>query len=127
MKIAVATDDFTTVTGHVGRCNGFLIFEVESGEVKSKEERENAFTHHKQSGGEHKHDHSHGHGHSALAEGLKDCQKLICRGAGWRLVNDLNEIGVEVLLTKEELAEEAAIKLEKGELVVDENLKCHSH
>ena len=57
MKVAVATDDFVNVTGHVGRCNGFLVFEIEEGKIVNVENRENNFTNHKRS--EH---HSHDHG-----------------------------------------------------------------
>ncbi len=41
MKVAVATDDFVNVTGHVGRCNGFLVYEIEDGKVINVENREN--------------------------------------------------------------------------------------
>lgn len=37
MKIAVATDDFKTVTGHVGRCNGFLVYEILDGKIVNQE------------------------------------------------------------------------------------------
>ena len=129
MKIAIATDDYLNVTGHVGRCAGFLVYEVEKGEIISEEKRENNFTNH---GRGHVHGHSHNHehgksGHERLAEGLNDCSHLICHGAGWRVVEDLKSQNVEVVLTREEDAKSAAIKLEKGELIIDENLTCHSH
>ena len=133
MKIAIATDDYVNVTGHVGRCAGFLVYEVENGEIKNEEKRENNFTNHGR-GGEHGHGKGHGHnnehgkgGHQRLAEGLSDCSHLICHGAGWRLVDDLKSENVELVLTPETDAKTAAVKLEKGELIIDENLTCHSH
>jgi len=135
MKIAVATDNFIDVTGHVGRCRGFLIFDVENGEIKSKEERKNLFTRHGRdanSEGEHEHHHhaeghGHGHSHSALSEGLSDCSHLICHAAGWRLVEDLTKAGVETIFTTEINAEETVIKFEKGELEINEDGSCHAH
>ena len=130
MKIAIATDDYLNVTGHVGRCAGFLVYEVENGEIIKEEKRENSFTNHgKGKEKEHgHHNHEHGkNGHARLAEGLNDCSHLICHGAGWRLVDDLKSENIQLVLTKEIIAKNAAIKLEQGELITDESLKCHSH
>ena len=125
MKIAIATDDFTTITGHVGRCNGFLIYDVENGVIKDIEQRENEFTHHKVS---HEHSHNeHGHSHSKLVEGLSDCSHLICKSAGWRLQEDFERAEKELIFTNEEIAEEAAIKFSKNELIINSNGACHSH
>lgn len=132
-KIAIATDDFKTVTAHVGRCEGFLVFEVDNGEIKSREKRENNFTNHGRGRGGHGHGHGHGHGaehrngHQRLAEGLSDCTHLICKGMGWRLVEDLTRENITPIITSEEDAETAAIKLEKGELEILDDAECHAH
>ena len=65
MKIGIATDDFMTVTGHIGRCNGFIIYEIENGVIVSREQKENVFTNHKI--GEHQEHHRAG-----LLAGLPD-------------------------------------------------------
>ena len=105
MKIAIATDDFVNVTGHVGRCKGFLIYEIEGGKIISKENLENTFTHHKMGVHHHHregHDHGQGHhGHEYLAEGLSGCSHLICNAAGWRLVDELKQNNIEVIFTNE--------------------------
>jgi predicted Fe-Mo cluster-binding NifX family protein len=44
MKIAVSTDDYITVSGHVGRCKGFMIFEIENGEILKVQKRDNNFS-----------------------------------------------------------------------------------
>ena len=109
MKVAVATDDFVNVTGHVGRCNGFLVYEIEV------ESRQNNFTNHKKSehhSHDHGHEHSHGHSHSALVDGLSDCSHLICTAAGWRMQNDFKDVGKELIFTNEKIAEIAALKLQ---------------
>lgn len=129
MKIAIATDDYVNVTGHVGRCGGFLVYDVENGKILNTEKRENNFTNHGK-GHSHGHHHNHEHGksgHERLAEALSDCSHLICHGAGWRLVEDLKSKNIELVLTRESDAMSAAIKLEKGDLVIDEDLTCHSH
>ncbi|MBK7105751.1 MAG: hypothetical protein IPH62_10745 [Ignavibacteriae bacterium] len=132
MKIAVATDDFKTVTGHVGRCNGFLVYEILDGKIVNQEKRENNFTNHKHS---HDHDHSHNHthnhehssAHSNLLDGLQDCTDLICTSAGWRLQEDFINNGKNLIFTNEEIAENAALKLFNGTLEINENGSCHSH
>ena len=128
MKIAVATDDFKTVTGHVGRCNGFLIYEVENGEILNQENRENNFTNHKKENhNSHNHSHEHGHSHSDLVDGLTDCSHLICTSAGWRLQDDFKNANKELVFTNEEIAEEAAKNFSMGTLEVNGEGACHSH
>ena len=128
MKVAVATDDFINVTGHVGRCNGFLVYEIEDGKIVNVESRENNFTNHKRSEHHsHGHEHSHGHSHSALVEGLSDCSHLICTAAGWRMENDFKNVGKELIFTDEKIAEIAALKLAEGSLQINSDGACHSH
>ncbi len=130
MKVAIATDDYKSVTGHVGRCNGFLIVTVENGEIKETEERENKFTNHGRGGHDHGQQHhgeEHKTGHQRLAEGLKDCSHLICHGVGWRLVEDLTVAGIKPILTNEEDALQAALKLENGTLEILEDAECRAH
>jgi len=129
MKIAIATDDFANVTGHVGRCNGFIVYEVEDGKIKNVEQRKNVFTNHKMHGYEDKQDHSHHHGHShaSLVEGLADCSHLICSAAGWRLQEDFSQAGKELIFTNEKSAEEAALKFSNETLTINTDGTCHSH
>ena len=129
MKIAIATDDYQSITGHVGRCNGFLVYDVQNGEIISEEKRDNNFTNHGR-GQVHAHRHGEGHGkrgHKRLAEGLNDCSHLICHGAGWRLVEALKAENIELVLTPESDASIAALKFEKGELEINNDLVCDSH
>jgi predicted Fe-Mo cluster-binding NifX family protein len=128
MKIAVATDDLKTVTGHVGRCNAFIIYDVENDKIVNQEIRENNFTHHRmqEHHGEHSHEHRHEHHHSHqdLVDALKDCSHLICCGVGRRAIDDLDEKGIKVIITDEHSAEDAAIKLSKGILSTSTSLAC---
>ena len=131
MRIAVASNDNINVTGHVGKCRGFLIVDVENGEILKKEIRRNSFTDHvlgNKDTSEHGNGHGGGHGnndgHKRLAEGLKDCQYLISHGMGWKLVEDIKSFGIEPLVTSELNAETAAIRLEEGKLKMMNDLIC---
>lgn len=131
MRIAVATDDNRNVCGHVGKCRGFLIFDVESGKIVNKEIRENSFTNHFNRN-EHGEGHQHGlgrgfggnDGHKRLADGLKDCEYLVSHGMGRKLVEDFNSVGIKTIVTVERNAETAATNLELGKLRKDDNLIC---
>ena len=60
MKIALASDDGTTIAAHTGRCQGFVIYEVFDDQAVRLGYRENKFTGHARGecGSEHGHDQS---------------------------------------------------------------------
>ncbi len=125
-KIAVATDDYLTVTGHIGRCNGFIIYELAENKIVNREQKENKFTNHKI--GEHLHgSHDHTHSHSRLIDALTGCSHLICASAGWRVVEDLKNNNIEVIFTDEIDADSTAIKFAEGTLPINEDGTCHTH
>ncbi len=130
MKIAVATDDFINVSGHVGRCAGFLVYDIEKGEVVSIEERKNFFTNHSRGGNGHHSHHQHGSGHGSndghkrLAEGLQGCEYLISHGMGRRLIDEIKLFRITPIVTSESIAEVAAVKLEAGNLEMEEKFIC---
>jgi predicted Fe-Mo cluster-binding NifX family protein len=130
-KIAVASNDGTRVTGHIGRCKLFVIFTIDDSKIVNKEIRENVFTHHRQHrhNEEHHHGegHSHRHGHSGLIEALSDCKVLIFQSGGWRIIDDLKQNNIIPVLTNEPLAEEAALKYSKGELEIRDENVCNDH
>ena len=128
MKIAVATNDFSTVAGHVGRCKGFLIYEIDdNNNVVSKKEVANTFTNH--AAGAHNHHHGHGHDGSAygetarknIAEGIEYADFLICRAAGPGLVNSLAANNIRTVFTKIDSADEAVNLLISNALRQDES------
>jgi predicted Fe-Mo cluster-binding NifX family protein len=134
MKIAVASDNKTAITGHVGRCRGFLIYDVGKDKILKKEYRINSFTSHAR--GKHGSHHSDEPGkeelhradsHKNLAEGLKDCQYLISHGMGRRLVDDLSRYNIKPIITSELNPDLAVIKLLQGRLENVEDLICQGH
>jgi predicted Fe-Mo cluster-binding NifX family protein len=133
MKIAVATNDEQTVSGHIGRCRAFVVFEIEEGKIISKEFRENVFTsHHKPEAVHHEHGEGAGHNHSQLIEGLKDCSALISHGGGWRVVEDLRQNNIQPIFTDMILVDDAVRSYISGSLVHQSELTCaggnhHAH
>lgn len=137
MKVAVASDDKKTVCGHVGRCNGFQVYEVEDGVIITQEYLTNSFTNHhnkehnhgSEEGHHHHHHgrghgHGHGGGHGRLAAALEGCEYLVSAGMGDALQQDLIKHDIKPLITNETDVEEAAIKLSKGLLKHNPDLAC---
>ncbi len=140
MKIAVATNNGVNVTGHLGRCRSFIVYELENNEIKERSLRENVFTHHNRQGNgvglghhnhhgeEHGHNHGEGqHGHNELVEGLRDCQTVIFNSGGWRVVEDLRTNNIQPFLTDETDADSAVYKFIKGELEERLENRCSHH
>ena len=128
MKIAVATNDRQRVTGHIGRCKAFMVYELDGTTVLSKEVRMNTFTSH---GKPEHHDNHHGEGaghhHTNLIEGLKDCSYLISSGGGWRVVEDLKAHKITTFFTDEEFVENVVQKFSAGTLQHHTDLVCSAH
>jgi predicted Fe-Mo cluster-binding NifX family protein len=135
MKIAVASNDLKHVTGHLGRCKSFIIYEIANGKVIDKEVRQNTFTHHAQRKHHHGggnvqgngHGGGHHHSHTALVDNLKDCKTLIFQSAGQPLIQSLKEGNIIPFLTNERMADEAVEKYLNGELIESSENACSSH
>lgn len=126
-KIAIATDDGIRVTGHLGRCRSFMIYELDGDKVISKELRENVFTNHRLQQMHQHHAEGNEHSHTHLINGLKDCSYLISSGGGWRVVEDLKQNNITPVFSSINLIEEAIDKFIRGELKDDEGLICNHH
>ncbi|MGD8305846.1 MAG: NifB/NifX family molybdenum-iron cluster-binding protein [Ignavibacteria bacterium] len=127
MKIAVASNNEKNVAGHVGQCKGFLIYEIKDNNIARVDLRINKFTHHWQNEHQHQHHRGHGrggHGHGRLVEGLKDCNALIFKSGGWRMIENLQENNIKPVLTDERFADDAVNKYINGELEEKELTGC---
>jgi len=124
MKIAVVTDDGSTVAGHYGRATGYAVFTVENGAVTGSETREKA-GHHTFAG--HADDppaegapHGFGTGaenrHAAMAANITDCQVVISGGMGYGAFENLKHRGIEAIITDVTNAEEAVKLYVAGDL-----------
>ena len=129
MRIAIPTDNDQTIAAHTGRCQGFAIYDIDNGEAKKVEYRANNMTQHgyshgqNESGGRQCSHQGHGHGegnqahsHNRLLDALDDCQMMVAKGMGPRLVQDLQQHGIEVCFSMENDVRKAAESLAKGEL-----------
>jgi predicted Fe-Mo cluster-binding NifX family protein len=89
MKIAVASQNRKTVTGHAGKCRRFWIYDIEAGVAKGRQlldlRREQSF-----------HEHA-----GAEPHPLHGVQVLITGGMGEGLARRLASMGIEGLVTTE--------------------------
>ena len=106
MKIAIASDDQKSVCGHVGRCQGFLVYTADGKEITVREYRPNNFTGHATGQENHRHHgEGGGMGHPWIQTALEGCTVLISQGMGKRLWNDLAALNVTPLITDVEDAD----------------------
>lgn len=108
MKIAAITDDGMTISQHFGRAQKYLVCTVEDGKIVKTELRDK-MGHHDFTSEGHDHDHEdqRGHGfgessqrkHAQMAEAIKDCEALLCRGMGRGAYVSMEEAGIKPVVT----------------------------
>jgi len=107
MKIAVISEDGTTISQHFGRAPLYVVASVEDGKVVNKETREKAGHH---TFGEHAHSETapgerHGYDtasqnkHNMMAQTINDCQVLLAGGMGWGAYDGMKSHGIEAIIT----------------------------
>jgi len=126
MKIAVPTNDGTTVSRHFGRSAAFQVFEVQNGKITGREMRRNDAQHkHEQGDCGHHHQDSGPHSHAGIVSILAGCEIVICGGMGWRAAEALQSAGiVPVVGPVEGSAEGAVMAYLNGELAADPDAIC---
>lgn len=124
MKIAIATDDSTTISAHFGRAQYFDVFTIVENVVTARETRPKA-NHNQFVGEHHGHEHRETHGahpeslhrHNAMIQAIHDCQVLIARGMGMGAYQSLSDAGISPILTDIGRIEEALQAYLAGTLV----------
>lgn len=117
MKVAVATDGGDTISAHFGMARHYLVYDVEGGEVRSREAREKAG--HAPGATEH---HHHGAGpgtdatHSAMLSNIEDCEVVVARGMGAPMYEFIKSAGMKVFITTKSRADDAVRALAGGTL-----------
>jgi predicted Fe-Mo cluster-binding NifX family protein len=108
LKIAVVTDDGSTIHRHFGRAQYYVIYTIEDGKVLSKQQVDKPHHHNH---GHHHHepnvtqvgaDHDHHHDadrHRDMFQPLHGCKVLLTRGMGRGAFNGLQHIQVEPIIT----------------------------
>lgn len=112
MKIAVPTMDGKTISEHFGRSSWFIVFEASDGKISGREIRKNEFTPYAL--GECNHGQGHDgvhHSHAAVLSALHDCKYLLCRGIGWRAVEELKGKGIETFILEQTYPPGVAVTL----------------
>jgi len=113
MKIAVATRDAETVTGHYGKARAFAVLQIGDGAIIGREIREKPRRRAdgSPSGGEHRG----GHGRRA-AELIADCDVVIAGGMGRNAAEHLRAAGIDIVLTDVRNIDEAVLGFVAGEV-----------
>lgn len=106
MKIAVISEDGSTISQHFGRAPLYVVITVEDGAIVDKETRDKtghhsfASQHQDTAPGE-----RHGYGagaqsrHASMMESIADCQVLIAGGMGWGAYDSLKSRNIEGVVT----------------------------
>ena len=122
MKIAVPSDDGTTIAPHFGRARYFVMFDANEGKILQKELIENNPYHDDPT-----HEHGSHHSHERLVSMLSDSEVIIARGMGKRAVADLAQAGIKPVFTELESAEEAVVAFSNGTLKECAQPDCGHH
>ena len=116
MRIAIPTNDGTSISEHFGRSAAFLIFETENGRITSRAMKTNG-AHHGQGACGHHSTESKPHSHSGIVAALKGCEVVICAGMGSRAAEALKTNGVtQIVVTTPGPAEEIVSAFLAGKL-----------
>ncbi|TKJ36580.1 iron-molybdenum cofactor biosynthesis protein [candidate division LCP-89 bacterium B3_LCP] len=126
MRIAIPSDEGTNIAAHTGRAGGFVIYDIDNNQAARVEYRSNTFTAHAKgecNGEENQKHHAHSD-HGELLDALHDCQVMIARGMGPRLVMDLARRNIEVVFCESDVADTAAQQYAAGELMNTGKSSC---
>jgi predicted Fe-Mo cluster-binding NifX family protein len=128
MKIAIPTNDGTSISEHFGRSAAFLIFETANGQIKSHEMKSNGHRHsHEQGNCGHGSAEGAQHSHQAILSALDGCDVVICAGMGQRAAQTLKSSGIaQIVFTSAGPAEEAVSAYLAGKLTPKTESFCRS-
>ncbi len=115
MKIAVISEDGTTISQHFGRAPLYVVATVENGKVVNKETRNKmghqhfaAMPHAEPAHGErHGYDADSQSKHAQMAQSINDCQVLLAGGMGWGAYDSMKSRGIETVITDVQNIDEA--------------------
>jgi len=128
MKIAVPTNDGTSISEHFGRSAAFIVFDIDNGTIRSRESRTNGMKHTHEQGICDRHTaESQPHSHAGILASLEGCDVVICAGMGQRAATALRGSGIQIVFAPPEPAEATVARyLARGLQAVDESFcQCH--
>ena len=125
MKIALPTNDGVTISEHFGRSASFLIFEIENGQIKSRELRTNGMEHsHAQGACDHHSAESKPHNHAGILAAVEGCGLVICAGMDQRAAEALRSCGTQIVVAPPASAEETVVAYLAGKLTPQTERFC---
>mgnify|MGYP000191623110 CR=1 FL=1 len=132
MKIAAITDDGKTISQHFGRAQYYLVVSEENGQIVQREMRPKLGHSHFSSQSHEEHGHGHHHGqdpashdrHIQMAEAIRDCEVLLCRGMGRGAYESMKQLNIRPILTTIADIDEAVAAYLSGQ-IVDHPEKLH--
>lgn len=119
MKIAVPTDDGKRIAAHFGRARNFVVFEIETGEIISREIIQSNTPH---VGGQHSHHHG-----GWFMDALRSCDVVIAAGMGRRAIANFHQAGIKPVFTDVSDVEQAVKAYVSGTLAECEQPDCGRH
>ncbi len=134
MKIAIVTENGTTISQHFGRAPYYQVVTIEDGKIVSREKRNKAGHHNLGSHDCHEdhscHDGKHGMDtasqakHAGMLANILDSQVSISGGMGYGAYESLESSGIEPIITDVETIDEA-VKLYLEDKLVNLMEKLH--
>ncbi len=108
MKIAVVTEDGSTIHSHFGQAPYYEVLTIQDGQVVGRERRDKPAHdgHHEHGGHEHHHVCRDTHAGS-MTDVITDCNVLLARGMGQPAFRKLQAAGIQPLLVSERTIDEA--------------------
>jgi predicted Fe-Mo cluster-binding NifX family protein len=125
MKIAAITDDGKTISQHFGRAAYYLVVTMDNGQITKRELRDK-LGHAHFSDQPHPEEHpGQPHGmdafshnkHIQMAETIKDCQALLCRGMGRGAYESMQTMGIRPVVTDIIPIDDAVLAYIQGNIV----------
>jgi predicted Fe-Mo cluster-binding NifX family protein len=115
MKVAIVTDDGTTISSHFGRAQFYEVLTIANGVVQHQERREKRF--HGGPHGDHQSAHDDRGHHDLMVEPIRDCQIVIARGMGSGAYEHLRGANLSPILTATRTIDEAVREIIDGTMV----------
>lgn len=134
MKIAIATEDETTISAHFGKAPVYVVMTIADGQVATQETRSKAIC------GSHDHDDGHHHehnehdehdgqaseadsdGHHGQLDPIHDCQLVLSGGMCQGMFDNLHRVGIHPFMTSEKDIQVAVAAYLAGTLAAENTL-----
>jgi len=125
MKIAIVSDDGTTISQHFGRAAYYVVVTVENNQVVSREKRDKLGHSHFANEPHDEGADARGHGygdaaqsrHARMVSAIADCQVLVARGMGAGAYDSMQAAGIRPVVTDIPEIDDAVQAYLEGRLV----------